>query len=132
MLPRSWAVMYSEDEENASEGRKQYLRDNRDKVSWLYEPPSWWDEDDDADSILLGNLDSDDEEDDDEDDDEEDGEDDEEAEKELIETVTKMFPDVPQEEAIQLFLESVLENCSTEELFALSGLQTFWINRLTD
>jgi hypothetical protein len=29
-------------EEDASEDRKRYLRENREKVRWLYGPPSWW------------------------------------------------------------------------------------------
>ena len=44
VLPRSWACADGEEEENASEARKQFLRENREKVHWLYEPPSWWNE----------------------------------------------------------------------------------------
>ena len=112
ILPRAWACASSEDEENASEGRRQYLLANRDKVNWLGAPPSWWveEDDDDSSSLLLGNLDSCDEE--------------EMSEEEWREAVLEMLP--PETRAMNLsddeLLEMVMENMSSEELFALSGL----------
>jgi hypothetical protein len=91
--------MSSEDEENASEGRKQYLRENRDNVHWLHEPPSWWNEEEDGD--------------------EEDG-DEEEWREAALEMLT------PEQRAMNPtdaeLLAMLMEHLPTEVLLGLSGL----------